>query len=136
MQIILESFPSGKLMPAPNTKQRGSHDICMQATPVCLMPYTYASCCVCIAAPSTAIMTVPGPLAWLHVQRNHTGKCSILWLEAYLLDSGKFLQWMWFLEATFTPHLSELHHHKMVLPDDKKVPEVQYVHVLYSAYAI
>ena len=43
-----------------------------------------------------------------------------------LLDSGKFLQWMWFLEATFTPHLSELHHHKMVLPDDKKVPEVQY----------
>lgn len=46
--------------------------------------------------------------------------------EASLLDSGKFLQWMWFLEATFTPHLSELHHHKMVLPDSKKVPEVQY----------
>ena len=33
---------------------------------------------------------------------------------------------MWFLEATFTPHLSELHHHKMVLPDDKKVPQVRF----------
>ncbi|KAL3158165.1 hypothetical protein ABBQ32_011757 [Trebouxia sp. C0010 RCD-2024] len=59
MQIILERFANGNLMPAANKKQR-----------------------------------------------------------------GKFLQWMWFLEATFTPHLSELHHHKMVLPDDKKVPEV------------
>lgn len=45
--------------------------------------------------------------------------------EAYTVMLGKFLQWMWFLEATFTPHLSELHHHKMVLPDDKKVPEVR-----------
>ncbi|KAL3136738.1 hypothetical protein ABBQ38_005455 [Trebouxia sp. C0009 RCD-2024] len=39
---------------------------------------------------------------------------------------GKFLKWMWFLEATFTPHLSQLNHHKNLLPDDKKVPEVQF----------
>lgn len=37
---------------------------------------------------------------------------------------GKFLQWIWFLEATFSPPLSELLHHKMLLPEDKKVKEV------------
>lgn len=48
MQIILEKFSSGTLMPAPNTMQRGA----LQAIPVCLLPYIHASNRKCIAASS------------------------------------------------------------------------------------
>ena len=84
MQIILEKYANGKLMPAANTNQRGDTKQCMQAEPA-----------------STTV--VSKQCCWF---------------------AGKFLQWMWFVEGTFTPPMSELHHHKLTLPDDKKVPEV------------
>ena len=124
MQIILEKFSTGTLMPAPNTKQRGARYICMPGTPVCLLPCTYASHHICIYWFKYCCR---GSVCAINV--------AVCMKEPWL-DSGKFLQWMWFLEATFTPHLSELHHHKMVLPDDKKVPEVHIAHVLDSAHAV
>ena len=46
--------------------------------------------------------------------------------------AGKFLQWFWFLEATFNPPLTEIIHHTVLLAEEKRVKEVE---VVFDPYA-
>ena len=120
MEMILEKFGRGRLAPAPNTKSRGtvfctgSSGACMQR--MCMQPQAFratrTSAMETFADSSTKVL-------WEGDITYHacTG-------ELKRVCAGKFLQWIWFLEATFNPPLSELLHHKMLLPEDKKVKEV------------
>lgn len=119
MEMILEKFGRGRLAPAPNTKSRGTvfcTGACMQRMRTCVQPRAFR------AARASAMGTFADALT------------EVLWESDIMYQActgelkrvcaGKFLQWIWFLEATFNPPLSELLHHKMLLPEDKKVKEV------------